>query len=199
MPSVGQDCRCCGSEYLANRTRSSAKLLCLLCRAFAIGRFPTHCAQFVVLFRVMPTSVSCRVEQPSTAAPASVYDVLMDVDQWPDFMPGVSAASWDLLGTPNTGVGGVRRVRVGLTVSHDRIVDGTRPHHHAYVASLPWYVPLKDYKADVCIEDQQSGSLIVWTASCTRRFPGALSQSKLQTTYERIAAALAQEAEHRSR
>jgi hypothetical protein len=143
----------------------------------------------------MGGSISCRVEQPSSAKPEAVYDVLMDLDRWSDFMPGVSAASWELRGAPDTGVGGVRRVRVGLTVSHDRIVDGTRPHHHAYVASLPRYVPLKDYKADVRIEDQQSGSLIVWTASCTRRFPGALSQSKLQTTYERIAAALAQEAE----
>jgi hypothetical protein len=114
----------------------------------------------------MSSSISCRVEQPSTATPAAVYDALMDLDRWSDFMPGVSTASWELRGAPDTGVGGVRRVRAGFTVvSHDRIVDGTRPHHHAYVASLPWYVPLKDYQADVRIEDRQSGSLIVWTAS----------------------------------
>jgi ribosome-associated toxin RatA of RatAB toxin-antitoxin module len=42
----------------------------------------------------MPALVSIRVEQPSTATPASVYDALMDLDRWPQFMPGVSAASW---------------------------------------------------------------------------------------------------------
>jgi hypothetical protein len=145
----------------------------------------------------MPTSVSCRVEQPSTATPASVYDVLMDLDRWSDFMPGVSAASWEVRGAPDTGVGGIRRIRLVLGVTRDRIVDGTRPHHHAYAAALPWYVPLKDYRGDIRIEDRPNGSLIVWTASCTPRIPGLrrnLNQS-LQKNYARLAAALAQEAE----
>ena len=63
-------------------------------------------------------------------------------------------------------------MRLGLGVIHDRIVDGTRPHHHAYAAAFPWYVPLKDYRGDIRIEDRPNGSLIVWTASCTPRFPG---------------------------
>jgi Polyketide cyclase / dehydrase and lipid transport len=145
----------------------------------------------------MSASVWCKVEQPSTAKPASVYDVLMDFDRWSDWMPTVSAASWEVRGAPVTGVGGIRRVRVGFSVTHDRIVDGTRPHHHVYVVSLPWYVPLKDYRGDVRIEDRPTGSLIVWTASCTPRLPGLrnLNQSRLQATYVRIAAALAREAE----
>lgn len=146
----------------------------------------------------MPTLVSIRVEQPSTATPASVYDVLMDLDRWSDFMPGVSAASWEVRGAPGTGIGGIRRMRLGLGVTRDRIVDGTRPHHHAYVATLPWYqqVLLKDYRGDIRIEDRPSGSLIVWTASCTPRIRGLrnLNQS-LQRSYARLAAALAQEAE----
>ena len=144
----------------------------------------------------MTGSVSCRVEQPSTAKPAAVYGVLMDLDRWSDFMPGVSAASWEVRGAPDTGVGGIRKMRLVLGVTRDRIVDGTRPHHHAYAAKFPWYVPLKDYRGDIRIEDRPNGSLIVWTASCTPRFPGLrnLNQS-LQRSYARLAAALAQEAE----
>ena len=53
-----------------------------------------------------------------------------------------------------------------------------------------------DYRGDIRIEDRPNGSLIVWTASCTPRFPGLrnLNQS-LQRNYARLAAALAQEAE----
>jgi hypothetical protein len=124
----------------------------------------------------------------------------MDLDRWSDFMPGVSAASWKVQGAPGTGVGGIRKMRLVLGVTHDHIVDGTRPHHHAYAAAFPWYVPLKDYRGDIRIEDRPNGSLIVWTVSYTSRIPGRrhLNQS-LQKSYGRLAAALAQEAEHRPR
>jgi hypothetical protein len=169
-------------------------------RASAVRRSPGDCIHFVVIFRVMPTSVSIRVEQPSTATPASVYDVLMDLDRWSEFMPGVSAASWKVRGAPDTGVGGIRRMRLLLGVTHDHIVDGTRPHHQAYAAAFPWYVPFKDYRGDVRIEDRPNGSLIVWTVSCTSRIPGRRNLNRsLQKSYARLAAALAQEAEHRPR
>jgi len=145
----------------------------------------------------MVASVSIRVEQSSLATPASVYDALMDLDRWSDFMPGVSAASWEVRGAPNTGVGGIRRMRLGMGVTRDRIVDGTRPHHHAYVATLPWYqrLLLKDYRGDIRIEDRPNGSLIVWTASCRPRIAGIRNlEQALQRSYARLAAALAQEA-----
>jgi hypothetical protein len=111
----------------------------------------------VVVFPVMSGSVSIRVEQPSTATPASVYDILMDLDRWPDFTPGVSAASWEVRGAPDTGVGGIRKMRLALGVTRDRIVDGARPHHHAYAAAFRWYVPLKDYRGDIRIKTDRTG------------------------------------------
>jgi Polyketide cyclase / dehydrase and lipid transport len=144
----------------------------------------------------MPSSVSVRVEQPSAAPPASVYDVLMDLDRWPQFMPGISAASWEVQGSPDTGVGGIRRMRLVLGVTRDRIVDATKPHHQAYAATFPWYVPFKDYRGDIRIEDRPNGSLIVRTASCTPRIPGLLRLNQsLQKSYSQLAAALAHEAE----
>jgi hypothetical protein len=87
-------------------------------------------------------------------------------------------------------------MRLVLGVTRDRIVGGTRPHHHAYVAAFPWYVPFKDYRGEIRIEDRPNGSLIVWTVSCTPRFPGLrnLNQS-LRKSYTGLAAALAAEAE----
>jgi Polyketide cyclase / dehydrase and lipid transport len=147
----------------------------------------------------MPTAVSIRVEQQSTATPASVYDVLMDLDRWSDFMPGVSEASWEVRGAPDTGVGGIRWMRLVLGVTRDHIIDGSRPHRHAYAAAFPWYVPLEDYRGEIGIDDRPNGCLIAWTVSCTPRIPGLRNLNRsLQRSYARLAAALAQEAERRA-
>ena len=109
----------------------------------------------------------------------------------------VSAASWERHGARDTGLSGVRRVRTGLAVTLDTTVDGARPHHHAYAASLPGYWPLTDYRGDVRIEDRPSGSHIVWTVTFSTRIPGMqkLVQYQLHAVYRRLAAALAQRAE----
>lgn len=150
----------------------------------------------------MSGSLSCRVEQPCRAKSAAVYDVLMNVERWSQFLPGVSAASWERRGEPDTGMGGIRRMRIGHSVIRDTIVDGTRPHHHAYVASFPWYTPLKDYRGDIRIEDRPNGSLIIWTVTFLPRIPGLpkhLMRTKIGASYTRLAAALAREAEHCTR
>jgi ribosome-associated toxin RatA of RatAB toxin-antitoxin module len=145
----------------------------------------------------MTGPVSCRVEQPSSASPAAVYDALMDVERWPEWMPTVSAASWEKHGAPDTGLGGVRRVGKGLNAVHDTVVSGTRPHHHAYAASVPRFWPIKDYRGDIHIEERPNGSLIIWTVTCASRIPGLekMFESRLSSVYTRLAAALAQEAE----
>ncbi|WP_424744573.1 SRPBCC family protein [Mycobacterium sp.] len=106
----------------------------------------------------MTGSVSCRVERLSSAKPTAVYDLLMAVERWSDWMPTVSAASWERQGVPDTGRGGIRRVRTGLSVTRDRVVDGTRPHHHAYAASLPVYSPVKVTGATSALKSVRTGA-----------------------------------------
>ena len=67
----------------------------------------------------------------------------------------------------------------GLNVTRDHIVAGSRPN--------------------ICIEDSGPGSHIVWTVACTPRIAGlsGVFESRLQSVYTRLAAALAQEAERR--
>jgi hypothetical protein len=150
----------------------------------------------VVRFGSVNGSLSCRVEQLSSAKPEAIYDLLMDVDRWSEFMPTVSAASWERRGEPDTAKGGVRRMRIGLSDIRDLIVDGTRPHHHAYAASLPWYMLLKDYRGDIRIEEDPNGSRIVWTVTCVSRIlPKESVKSRLEASYANLAAALAHEAE----
>jgi hypothetical protein len=147
----------------------------------------------------MTGTLSCRVEQPSSATPAEIYDALMDIERWPEFMPTVSAASWERPGEPGTAKGGVRRMRIGRSLVRDLIVDGTRPHHHAYAASLPWYMLLKDYRGDIRIEESPNGSRIIWTVTCASPIlPAKAVQSRLEASYARLTEALAREAESAS-
>ncbi|WP_197520645.1 SRPBCC family protein [Mycobacterium sp. E2479] len=146
----------------------------------------------------MTGSLCCRVEHESRATPAAIYDLLMNVERWPQFLPNVSAASWERRGEPDTERGGIRLMRIGHSVIRDTVVDGTRPHHHAYVASFPWYTPLKDYRGDIRIEDRPSGSLIIWTVTFQPRIPGLpknLMRARITASYTRLAAGLAREAE----
>jgi len=93
-------------------------------------------------------------------------------------------------------------MRVGHSVIRDTIVAGTRPHHHAYVASFPWYTPLTDYRGDIRIEDRPNGSLIIWTVTFVPRIPGLpknLMTARIGASYTRLAAALARESEDATR
>jgi hypothetical protein len=149
----------------------------------------------------MGALVSCRVEQPSRATPEAVYDVLMDVPHWSNWMPTVSAASWEHPASIESGEGAVRRVRNFVFVTHDRVTAAKRPDHHAYSASVSFAFPVRDYRGDVRIEEQPNGCRIVWTLTCRSIIPflDKTFERSLSRNYSRIAAALAQEAERRAR
>jgi hypothetical protein len=141
--------------------------------------------------------VSVRLQQLSSATSAAVYDVLMDVDRWAEWMPTVFAASWERHGAPGSGLGGVRRVGKGLNVTRDTVVGGSRPNHHAYAAAVPRFLPVTDYRGDIRIAERPNGSHIEWTVTCRSRIPGLDKwvRFQLRFVYTRVAAALAHEAE----
>ena len=95
-------------------------------------------------------SLSGRVEQLSSAKPAAIYDLLMDVERWSDWMPTMSAASWERRGEPDTGRGGI----IGLSVIGDRIFAA------------------KGLPGDIRIEDRPNGCRMIWTVTCVPRIPG---------------------------
>jgi len=144
----------------------------------------------------MSKALAFRVEQQSAAKPTAVYDTFLNVDSWPEWMPTVSAASWERPGAPDTGIGGVRLVRMRGSDVRDEIIGGSRPHHHAYTTTLPGFWPVKDYRGDISIAELANGSLITWTATFKTSVPGLGKplQLMLRSLIVRLAAALAQRA-----
>lgn len=142
-------------------------------------------------------SLSFRVEQPSSAEPSALYDTFLDVENWPTWMPTVSAACWERRGASDTAVTGIRLVRMRGTAVRDEITDGSRPHHHAYTTTLPGFWPVRDYRGDIRIDKRPNGSLITWTATFLSPVPGLGKALRFgfRTLTTRLAAALAKQAE----
>jgi uncharacterized protein YndB with AHSA1/START domain len=76
--------------------------------------------------------VRFRIEQTSAASPQQLYDVILDVERWPDWMGGVRRAGREKQGAPRTGVGGVRRFGAPGLFIREEILAGQPPKHHSY-------------------------------------------------------------------
>lgn len=139
-----------------------------------------------------------RFERASAAPAEVVYDVLIDVERWPDWLSGARSASWEKSDISGTRVGAVRRIAVsGLTMREEILVDD-RPHHHAY--RILSGIPVTDHRADVRIHGQAGGSRIDWRATFRSRIPfaGPLLWLLLRASMPRMAADLARAAENRA-
>jgi hypothetical protein len=139
---------------------------------------------------------SIRFERACAAPPRVVYDALIDVERWPDWLPRARSAVWEEVGIPGTREGAIRRIVVsGLTMREKILVDDG-PHHHAY--RVVSGIPVMDHRADVHIHDRPGGSLIVWRATFRPRIPaaGPIIWLMLRATMPRMAAALAKGAEN---
>lgn len=140
---------------------------------------------------------SVRFERACAAPSEVVYDVLIDVERWPDWLSGARSAVWEEAGIAGTREGAIRRIVVsGLTMREKVLIDD-RPHHHAY--RIVSGIPVTDHRADVHINAQAGGSLIVWRATFRSRIPlaGPMIWLMLRASMPSMAAALAKAAEHR--
>ena len=139
-----------------------------------------------------------RIEQTSAASPLQVYDVIQDLERWPDWMKGIRKAGWEKRGAPGTGVGGVRRLGApGLSI-REEILAGTPPGHHSY--TMLSGMPVKNHRGDIRIEGRPGGSRITWYVSFDSRIPllGGLLRRIIKSTITNGAAGLAAEAERRA-
>jgi hypothetical protein len=140
---------------------------------------------------------SIRFERACAAPPEVVYELLIDVERWPDWLSRARSANWEEPGSPRTREGAIRRIVVsGLTMREEILVDDG-PHHHAY--RILSGIPVTDHRADVHIDEQAGGSLIVWRATFRSRIPfaGPLMWLMLRISMPSMATALARGAEQR--
>lgn len=105
----------------------------------------------------------------SAAPPATVYDLLVDVDSWPRWS-GMETAELERPGDAEPhGVGSVRALSRGRFRGRDRVVELVPDRRFAYTHEG---LPVRDYRAVVELEPVPDGTRITWRSTFRPRYPG---------------------------
>jgi hypothetical protein len=115
---------------------------------------------------------SYKVTARSSAPPARVFELLADATSWSRWAgPVIAHGSWEQEGNPAPGgVGAIRKLGRWPMFGCEQIVAFEPPSHHAY-AMLSGN-PVRNYRADVSLEPDGDGTLIVWSATFEPRILG---------------------------
>ncbi len=119
------------------------------------------------------------VQARSAAPPEKVFALLADGAGWSRWAgPVVVRSWWEREGDPAPGgVGAIRRLGLRSVGSREEIVGYDPPRHLAY--TLLSGLPVRDYRADVRLEPEGSGTRIVWTGTFRPKVPGTAGALRL--------------------
>jgi uncharacterized protein YndB with AHSA1/START domain len=139
---------------------------------------------------------SYEVTARSNAGAERVFALLADGAGWARWAgPMVVRSWWEREGDPAPGgIGAIRRLGLGRASSREEIVAYDPPHHLAYV----WLTRVvRDYRADVRLEPDGTGTRIVWRGWFRPGLPGSgpVMRRFFLTTVGGFARRLAAEAE----
>lgn len=140
---------------------------------------------------------SYQVTARSAAAPGAVFAVLADGAGWSRWAgPLVRYSAWEPGGPqPPGAVGSVRLLGSRALHSREEIVESRPPELLAYEVRSGW--PVKDYRAEVRLEPDGSGTRIHWSGSFDPVLPGtgalvlAVTRPMITGFARRLAAAAA--------
>lgn len=142
---------------------------------------------------------SYEVTARSAAPPEKVFALLADGAGWSEWAgPMVVRSWWEREGSSEPGgVGAIRRLGLGKLSSREQIVEYDAPRHLAYTWLTSF--PVRDYRADVRLDPDGTGTRIVWGGTFRPAFPGgaALMTRFFTSTVGGFATRLASEAERR--
>jgi uncharacterized protein YndB with AHSA1/START domain len=131
----------------------------------------------------MPAN-SYEVTARSAAPPEKVFALLADAPGWKQWAGFVlHTAEWEREGTPAPGgIGAIRKMGRWPQYGHEEIVAYEPPHHHAY--TMLRGNPVKNYRADVYLKEDNGGTIITWGASFDPKIPG--TGKLVELTYKRL-------------
>lgn len=127
----------------------------------------------------MVTSASYQVTGHSTAPMEKVFEVLADGAGWSRWAgPMVVKSWWEREGVPAPGgVGAIRALGMKRVGSREEIVAYDPPTHLAY--TILSGLPVRDYRADVRLSAEGTGTRIEWSGTFTPKLPGTAGAIRL--------------------
>jgi uncharacterized RmlC-like cupin family protein len=106
----------------------------------------------------------------SAAAPAAVYALLIDGASWPTWSP-IDSYTLERTGPDEPeGVGAIRLFRTGRVKSRERVIERVPDRQFSY--ELVSGLAIRDYRADVRLAPDGSGTQIHWHSSFDAKLPG---------------------------
>ena len=137
------------------------------------------------------------VRATSSAPVQAVWDLLSDVDSWPQWS-GVDKAERLAEGDPAPdGLGSRRLFLTNRVRNEEEVVRFEAPHHLSYEVR-GGNLPIRDYHADVTLsETPEGGTAIEWRSTFRAKYPGTggFVRRKLQQFIAETAEGLAAHAE----
>ena len=111
------------------------------------------------------------VEARSAAPPELVWSLLATTSSWTTWSKASEAELTQPGASDAEGVGALRRFRVGRTISRERVVVFEPVSRFGY--ELLEGLPLRDYRAEVTLTPDGSGTRIHWHASFDAKVKGS--------------------------
>jgi hypothetical protein len=127
---------------------------------------------------------SYEVSARCAARPELVFGLLADATSWPNWAgPLIARASWEREGIPAPGgVGAIRKIGRWPMFGREQVVAFEPPWHHAYTTLSG--NPVRNYRADVVLARDGSGTRITWSATFDPLIPG--TGRFFEWTYRRL-------------
>ncbi|MBK5287638.1 MAG: SRPBCC family protein [Acidimicrobiia bacterium] len=135
------------------------------------------------------------LERVTTAAPEMVWRWLADASSWSQWTK-LSRTVLEREGSPEPdGVGAVRKFTRSGGSSREEVVAFDPPRHFAY--ELRSGLPIRNYRSDVRLTPEGTGTRISWHSEFDRKYPGtgALMRRLIRFVLSDISASLVRHAE----
>lgn len=137
------------------------------------------------------TDLHVEAEGTTTAAPAAVWPLIADATRYSEWGP------WSASGYENpdgdTGVGSVRWMRNGPWTTVEKVLEMETSRRIVY--NVLRGIPVRNYRAELTLTPDGTGTHIRWAADWDRTLGGWLVHRKLRTLYPQVVAALIAAAE----
>jgi uncharacterized protein YndB with AHSA1/START domain len=137
------------------------------------------------------TNLHVEAEGTAKVAPAAVWPLVADATRYCEWGP------WNASGyespDADTSAGTVRWMRYGRTTTVERMLEVDSGRRIVYTVLRG--IPVRNYRAELTLTPDGSGTHIRWVADWDRTLGGRLVHLKLRTLYPQIVAALIAAAE----
>jgi uncharacterized protein YndB with AHSA1/START domain len=141
------------------------------------------------------TQLHVEAEGTTSAAPDAVWALVADVESYCRWGPWSTTCYESKGDVSASGVGAVRRLKLGRTTVVERVEEADPPRRLVY--RVVKGIPVRNYRAEVTVTPTAEGARVRWSADWDRTMAGRLVHRQLRSLYPQVVRDLISAAEAR--